>query len=85
MLSGEGLSQPAYPNQVKQVIKRLGYTLGEVAQEVGVSRRTLSSYCAGVVPIPHRTLDAMAALLGCSVGVLVPYVAQVRQMTREVA
>ena len=53
-------STKLYPNSVKECIKRQGYTLQEVADEVGISRRTLTSYVSGHVAIPRTYLEKIA-------------------------
>src|SRR5437764_8292581 len=60
-----------YPNHIKQCIKRQGYTLQEVADEVGISRRTLTSYVTGEVPTPRRCLEKIASTIGCDIDELV--------------
>lgn len=60
-----------YPNNVRQCIKRQGYTLQEVADEIGISRRTLTSYVSGNVPIPRNYLEKIASTIGCDVEELV--------------
>ncbi len=54
-------STKLYPNSVKECIKRQGYTLQEVADEIGISRRTLTSYVSGQVAIPRTYLEK----IGC--------------------
>ncbi len=61
-----------YPNTLKPSIKLLGYTLQEVADEVGISRRTLTEYCAGRNPVPRRVVLDIAGVLGYSVELLIP-------------
>ena len=53
-------STKPYPNSVKECIKRQGYTLQEVADEIGISRRTLTSYVSGHVAIPRTYLEKIA-------------------------
>jgi len=60
-----------YPNNVKACIKRQGYTLQEVADEIGISRRTLTSYVSGSVPIPKNYLEKIAYTIACDVEDLV--------------
>jgi len=67
-----------YPNALKHSIKLLGYTLQEVADEVGIPRRTLTEYCAGRNPIPRKVVQQIAAVLGCSLEMLVPLYASSR-------
>ena len=63
-------SQIPYPNNVKRCIKQQGYTLQEVADLIGISRRTLTNYVAGLVPIPKRYLEKIADVIGCDIQVL---------------
>src|SRR3989442_183067 len=60
-----------YPNHIKRCIKRQGYTLQEVADEVGISRRTLTSYVTGEVPTPRNSLEKIASTIGCDIDELV--------------
>ena len=60
-------STKPYPNSVKECIKRQGYTLQEVADEIGISRRTLTSYVSGHVAIPRTYLEKIASTIGCDV------------------
>jgi transcriptional regulator with XRE-family HTH domain len=53
-------------NKITLLIKQRGYSLKEIAQGVGVSRRTLSNYLAGRRSMPHEVLEGIATLLGCS-------------------
>src|SRR6266566_172806 len=64
-------STKLYPNSVKRCIKRQGYTLQEVADEVGISRRTLTSYVTGEVPTPRTYLEKIASTIGCDIDELV--------------
>jgi len=64
-------STKPYPNSVKDCIKRQGYTLQEVADEIGISRRTLTSYVSGQVAIPRIYLEKIAYTIGCDVEELV--------------
>lgn len=59
-----------YPNNVKECIKRQGYTLQEVANEIGISRRTLTSYVSGKVPFPRHYLEKVADLIKCNIAEL---------------
>ena len=60
-------SAKPYPNSVKECIKRQGYTLQEVADEIGISRRTLTSYVSGHVAIPRTYLEKIASTIDCNV------------------
>jgi|GEM_PF-1348643 len=60
-------NQTPYPNNIRQRIKRQGYTLQEVADETGIARRTLTNYVSGIVPIPKRYLEKIANVIGCNV------------------
>jgi len=64
-------STKPYPNSVKECIKRHGYTLQEVADEIGISRRTLTSYVSGQVAIPRSYLEKIAYTIGCDVEELI--------------
>ena len=64
-------SPKPYPNSVKECIKRQGYTLQEVADEIGISRRTLTSYVSGHVAVPRTYLEKIAHTIGCDVEELI--------------
>src|SRR5947207_10099933 len=64
-------STKPYPNSVKECIKRQGYTLQEVADEISISRRTLTSYVSGQVAIPRTYLEKIAYTIGCDVEELI--------------
>ncbi len=56
-----------YPNRIGHCIKKYGYTYTEVADEIGIGRRTLSYYIAGERAAPRSCLEKIARLLGCEV------------------
>jgi tetratricopeptide (TPR) repeat protein/transcriptional regulator with XRE-family HTH domain len=56
-----------YPNRIGHCIKKYGYTFTEVADEIGIGRRTLSYYIAGERAAPRYCLEKIARLLGCEV------------------
>ena len=62
---GEQTFPHRYRNYVKQWIKERGYKLYEVADGVGIPSRTLYEYCAGRVPFPRQSLEAVATFIGC--------------------
>jgi transcriptional regulator with XRE-family HTH domain len=55
-----------YPNNIGYCIKKYGYTRTEVANEVGIDRKTLYLYCSGQLAPPKYTLEKIARTLGCS-------------------
>jgi tetratricopeptide (TPR) repeat protein/transcriptional regulator with XRE-family HTH domain len=57
----------AYPNHVRYCIKHQGYTIQEVADEIGTPRRTLTHYLSGKVPIPRQCLEKIAQTIGCEI------------------
>jgi transcriptional regulator with XRE-family HTH domain len=61
-----------YPNHLKKMIKQMGLSVKEVADESGIPLRTLFDYCAGKVPIPRKRLEEIALVIGCSPHCLVP-------------
>ncbi len=61
-----------YPNHLRELIKRAGLTVKDVADESGVPLRTLFDYCKGDVPVPRKKLEDIAAVIGCSPHHLVP-------------
>ena len=54
----------AYPNNVRYCIKRQGYTIQEVADEIDIPRRTLTHYLSGKAPIPRQCLEKIALTIG---------------------
>lgn len=63
LLEGKAKEKP-YPNNLKQCIKRAGYKIREVADEIGMPRSTLSDYVAGNRPVPKDCLDKIAKVIG---------------------
>ena len=64
--------EKTYPNNIKECIKRQGYTIGEVADEIGIARRTLTNYVAGTVPTPRPLLEKIAYTIACDIEELLP-------------
>jgi tetratricopeptide (TPR) repeat protein/transcriptional regulator with XRE-family HTH domain len=64
-------STKAYPNNVRQCIKQQGYTIQEVADEIGIPRRTLTHYLSGNAPIPRQCLEKIAQTIGCEIEELI--------------
>ena len=60
-----------YPNYIKEHIKQRGYTIREVADKVGIPRRTLSDYVTGKRPVPRENLKKLARYLKCSLNELI--------------
>lgn len=58
---------PLYPNTIGWCIKRQGYTYEEVADEIGVTRRTLSNYIKGRRATPRPLLEKIARVIDCEV------------------
>lgn len=56
-----------YPNNIGYCIKKYGFTNTELADEIGITRRTLSNYIAGTRAIPRDCLEKIVATLGCSI------------------
>src|SRR5215469_9096007 len=56
-----------YPNNIGWWIKRQGYTQEEVADEIGIARRTLSNYIAGKRVAPRYCLENIAKTIGCEI------------------
>lgn len=53
-----------YPNNIGWWIKKQGYTQEEVADEIGIARRTLSNYIAGKRVAPRYCLEKIAKTIG---------------------
>ena len=66
--------EKTYPNNLKKCIKRQGYTIQEVADEIGIARRTLTNYVAGAVPTPKPLLEKIAYTIACDIEELLPSV-----------
>jgi tetratricopeptide (TPR) repeat protein/transcriptional regulator with XRE-family HTH domain len=56
-----------YVNPLRVWMDATGFTYEELAQETGLSVRTLKGYGAGERPIPRRSCELLAPVLGCSV------------------
>lgn len=56
-----------YPNNIGYCIRKYGFTNTELADEIGITRRTLSNYIAGTRSVPRDCLDKIATTLGCSI------------------
>lgn len=63
------VSKP-YPNSIGWWIKKQGYTQEEVADAIGIARRTLSNYIAGRRVTPRPYLEKIAQTIGCDIEVL---------------
>ena len=61
-----------YPNNLRAMIKTLGYTFKEVSQETGISLSALFMYARGARSIPHWAREKIAHLLCCPVEALAP-------------
>jgi tetratricopeptide (TPR) repeat protein/transcriptional regulator with XRE-family HTH domain len=59
-----------YPNRIGYCIKKYGYSYTEVADEIGIARRTLYNYISGERAAPRYCLEKIAHLLACEVGEL---------------
>lgn len=62
----------AYPNYIRYYCKQQGYTLQDLAEKIGLPRRTLTDYVTGVRPVPRTWLTKIARTLGCSIKELIP-------------
>lgn len=56
-----------YPNHLKACIRRAGYKIQEIADEINMPRATLSDYIAGNRPVPRKSLEKIAHLLRCDI------------------
>ena len=56
-----------YRNNSKQLIRRYGYKVQEVADGINMPRGTLSDYVAGYRPFPRECLKKIAFFIGCDV------------------
>lgn len=61
-----------YPNYIRYYCKQQGYTLQNLAEKIGLPRRTLTDYVTGVRPVPRTCLTKIARTLSCSIKDLVP-------------
>ncbi|MGB8348685.1 MAG: helix-turn-helix transcriptional regulator [Ktedonobacteraceae bacterium] len=60
-------NEALYPNSIGYCIKKYGYTRSEVANEIGIARKSLYLYCSGRLAPPRYTLTKIARTPGCSV------------------
>src|SRR2546422_11737662 len=59
-----------YPNNIGRCIKQQGYTQEEVADAIGIARRTLSNYISGKRATPRYCLEKIAPTIGCEIEAL---------------
>ncbi len=59
-----------YPNNIGWWIKKQGYTQEEVADTIGIARRTLSNYIAGRRVTPRYYLEKIAQTIACDMEAL---------------
>jgi transcriptional regulator with XRE-family HTH domain len=60
-----------YPNNIGRCIKQQGYTQEEVADAIGIARRTLSNYISGKRATPRYCLEKIAQTIGCEIEALI--------------
>lgn len=60
-----------YPNNIGRCIKQQGYTQEEVADAIGIARRTLSNYISGKRATPRYCLERIAHTIGCEIEALI--------------
>src|SRR5450755_2116697 len=58
---------PPFLNTIGKCIKKYGYFVQDVADEISISRRTLSNYIAGQRAAPRDILEKIAKTLGCEI------------------
>ena len=61
-----------YPNNLRALIKDMGYTFREVSRETDLPQSSLRRWASGKTPIPHYAREKLARLLCCSVEDLAP-------------
>lgn len=76
---------PAFPNNIGYCIRKYGYNYSELADEIGVSRKTLYNYIAGYRAVPKYTLEKIAKTLGCSAEELIAAPATGAEQAAEVS
>ncbi len=59
---------PKYPNRIKASIRAAGYKVQEITEELNIPERTMRAYLSGQIPMPREYLEAIAHMIGCSVG-----------------
>jgi transcriptional regulator with XRE-family HTH domain len=59
-----------YPNNIGRCIKKQGYTQEEVADAIGIARRTLTNYISGKRATPRYCLEKIAKAIGCEIEAL---------------
>ena len=62
----------AYPNYIRYYLKQQGYSIQEVSERTGISRRSLTDYLGGTRAVPRANLKKIARVLRCSIHELVP-------------
>jgi tetratricopeptide (TPR) repeat protein len=61
----------AYPNYIRYYLKQQGYSIQELSQRTGISRRSLTDYLGGSRAVPRVNLKKIARVLRCSIHELV--------------
>jgi tetratricopeptide (TPR) repeat protein len=61
-----------YPNALRALIKRSGYTFGELSKETGIPERTLFDWASGNRVILRADRETLAHFIGCTVEELAP-------------
>ena len=59
---------PKYPNRIKASIRAAGYKVQEITEKLNIPDRTMRAYLSGQMPMPKEYVEAIAHLIGCSVG-----------------
>lgn len=57
----------AYPNYIRYYLKQQGYSIQELSQRTGISRRSLTDYLGGTRAVPRVNLKKIARVLRCSI------------------
>jgi tetratricopeptide (TPR) repeat protein len=63
---------PPYPNALRALVKRSGYTFGELSKETGIPERTLFDWAAGNRVILRADRETLAHFIGCTAEELAP-------------
>lgn len=75
MKYNENMDSMKVGDRIKQRRLRLGLTLEELANKVGISRSTMSRYETGIIEfIPQQNIDSIAAALGTTGAALYGYI-----------
>lgn len=71
--------QAAYPNRLKTLIKRDGYTWQQLEEDTGIAQGTLRRWAAGRCIIPHDARKTLAQFFRCAIDDFAPIDAEPKE------